>query len=169
MTQRISWIRHASLAVALGVVSAALVLSQQSGQNTQAVVEWSANLTGAKDASLPLAEAVQTPATGKATAVFDFEHKSLTLTVAAENISGVQQVQLRTARSRGDLSGPIISTIYDFHDGAFTGSVSKIISGSDFTRIATSILNGQDVVVVTTEAHRDGEIAGPILMHKSYN
>ena len=157
-----------TLLVAAFLLPASFVFSAQtSPHRTHAIVDWSADLTGTKDAS-GVMEAVQTRASGKATASVDFDHQSITFNVAAKDITGVRKIEVREARSKGDLSGPTIFIIYDSHDGPFNGSVTKAVPEPLFKHVATPVANGQAVVVVSTTAHPDGEIAGPIRMHKSY-
>jgi|SRR5271157_2610534 len=162
-------IRYASLFAAFSSFIAMSVLFAQTPSHDHAIVEWYANLSGAKDASLgERAEAVETRATGKVTASLDFDHQTITFNVEAKDIPGVKKIELRTARTRGDLSGPTIFTIYNSHDGPFTGTLTKTVTSQSFTQVATPIVNGQAAVVITTDAHPDGEIAGFIAMHKSY-
>jgi len=144
-------------------------LGAQAPPQSHAMIEWSADLSGAKDSSLGLQEkAVQTPATGKVTASFDFDHQTITFQGQVKNIVGVSRIELRAARSTGDLSGPVLVTLFDARDGPFTGTFIKTVPSQSFTQIAAAINNGQAAVVVTTSAHPDGEIAGFILMHKYY-
>jgi hypothetical protein len=162
-------IRYAPLFAALAVLPIISALSAQTPAHNHAIVEWYADLSGAKDASLGVrAQAVQTRATGKVTASFDFDHQAVTFNVEAKGITGVEKIEVRAARSRGDLSGPAIITIYDSRDGPFTGALTKTVTGRSFTQVSTPIINGQAAVVITTHTHPDGEIAGFIVMHKRY-
>jgi hypothetical protein len=134
-----------------------------------AIVEWSADLSGAKDSSVGARElAVQTRATGKVTATFDSDHKTITFQGQAKNIAGIAKIELRASRSAGDLSGPALLTLFDAHDGPFKGTFSKTVTSESFSRVAAAITNGGAAVVVTTAAHPDGEIAGFFVMHKHY-
>jgi hypothetical protein len=144
-------------------------LSAQAPAQNHAMIEWSADLSGARDSSWGAQRpTVQTPAAGKLTASFDFDHKIVTFQGQAKNIAGVSRIELRTTRSKGDLSGPVLVTLFDFHDGPFTGTFAKTVSSESFMRVATAITNGEAAVVVATDAHPDGEIAGFIEMHKHY-
>jgi hypothetical protein len=46
--------------------------------------------------------------------------------------------------------------------------LTRTVTSRSFTNVATPIFNGQAAVVITTDAHPDGEIAGYIVMHKRY-
>jgi hypothetical protein len=157
-----------ALAALLPFLTGAIAFTQASEHRTHGVVEWYADLTGAKDSSHVLAEAVQTPAIGKATVSFDFSQQTAAFKVEAREIKGVQKIELREARERGDISGPTILTIYDAKDGPFLGTITKTIAHQAFSQLKGPVLNGQGVVVVTTATHPDGEIAGIITMHKRY-
>jgi hypothetical protein len=142
--------------------------TQASEHRTHGVVEWYADLTGAKDTSGVLADAVRTPATGKATVSFDFNNQTAIFTVEAREIKDVQKIELRSARARGDISGPTLLTLYDAKEGPFPGKVTQTVVHQVFNQIKSPVLNGQGVVVITTKAHPDGEVAGIITMHKHY-
>ena len=160
--------RCAALIVVCFALAMIPVLNGQMPAHSHAIVDWYANLTGATDASALQADTVRTRATGKATASFDFDRQAVTFNVEAKDIRGVQKIEVRSSRVRGDLSGPTIFTIYDSHDGPFTGSVSKTVTGPAFKQITTPIVNGQSVVVICTVTYPDGEIASSIGMHKRY-
>jgi len=172
MNQPSNRIRYAALTFILATAALTLAPAAHGQAPTPAhnhsIVEWYADLTGAKDSSLLHAEAVQTKATGKALVSFDFDHQTATFTVEAKDLVGVQKIEVRTTRTRGDLSGPALLTIYDSHDGPFTGTATKTVSGPTFNHVATPITNDQASVVIYTEAHPAGEIAGTITMHKRY-
>jgi hypothetical protein len=162
-----------SLAAHFAALFAILIIPTSGAQapaRTHAMIEWSADLSGAKDSSLGArALTVLTPATGKVTASFDFDHKTVTFQGQAKNIVGISKIELRATRSTGDLSGPVLATLFDAHDGPFNGTIAKTITGQAFEPVANAITNGQAAVVVTTDAHPDGEIAGFLQMFKQYH
>jgi hypothetical protein len=165
-------IHYAALVAALSAVSIIPALRAQTPAHNHAIVEWYADLSPAKSPKNPSqgmqARLVQTPSTGTVTTSFDFDHRTVTFHVEAKDIPGVRTIEVRTVRSHGELGGPTIFTLYDSHDGPFSGTLTKSVTGQSFTQVATPILNGQAAVVVTTEANPDGEIAGMIAMHKRY-
>ena len=144
-------------------------LSPQSFAQHHAVVEWYADLSPARIPSRGAqALTVQTRATGRVTVDVDFPRKTVTFHVDAKDISGVGKIEVRADSSPGDLAGPAIFTIYDAHDGAFKGSLTKTVTGQAFEFVATPILNSRAGIVVTTDKNPDGEITGQIVMHKHY-
>ena len=125
------------------------------------IVEWSAKLSGNTETP-----AVSTAATGKATAAFDFNTHTATITIETHNLRNVRTIELRAERSLQDVHGPAILIVYHAKDGSFSGTLRKVVAGPAFEEVAKTVLNGQGVVVVSTAAHPDGEIAGLIRMRK---
>ena len=144
-------------------------LSTPSFAQHHAVVEWYADLSPARIPSRGAqALTVQTRATGKVAVDVDFPRKTVTFHVDAKGISGVGKIEVRADSSPGDLAGPTIFTLYDAHDGPFTGSLTKTVTGQAFEYVATQILNSRAGIVITTDKNPDGEITGQIVMHKRY-
>jgi len=157
---------NAVLAPALLILPA---LSAQSPAQHHAVVEWYAELSAARNpASGAQAQTVQTRATGKVTVDVDFPHKTVTFHVDVKDISDVAKIEVRSDLSSGELAGPTILTIYDAHDGPFTGSLTKTVTGKAFDYVTAPILNSRAGIVITTGTNPDGEITGQIVMHKRY-
>jgi hypothetical protein len=141
----------------------------QSVTTHHAVVEWYADLSAARKVEKGTEpERVATRATGRVTAAVDFPHQTITFHVDAKGISGVKKIEVRADNSQGDAAGPAIFTIYDAHDGPFTGSLTRAATGPVFTYVATPILNGRAAIVIASDAYPDGEIVGKIEMHKHY-
>ena len=144
-------------------------LSTQSSAQHHAIVEWYAELSPARNpARGTQALTVQTRGTGKVKVDIDFPRKTVTFHVDAKDISGIGKIEVRADVSPGDLAGPTLLTIYDAHDGPFTGSLTRTATGQAFEYVATPILNSRAGIVITTDKNPDGEITGQIVMHKRY-
>ena len=98
----------------------------------------------------------------------DFPRKTVTFHVDTKNISGVNKIELRSYSARDLLGKQVIYTIYDAHEGAFSGSLVKTVTGAAFEQVARPIVNSLAAIVVTTDRNPDGEIAGKIVMHKRH-
>ena len=134
-----------------------------------AIVEWYADLSPAKASTVGARAAIfQTNATGRVTVNVDFPNKTITFHVDTKNMSGVDKIELRTYSARDLLGKQAIYTIYDAHDGAFSDSLVKSVTGTAFDQLAKPILNSLAAIVVTTDKNPDGEIAGKIVMHKRH-
>jgi hypothetical protein len=134
-----------------------------------AIVEWYADLSQAQASTVGArAPIVQTKAAGRVTVEVDFPEKTLTFHVDMKNIVGVSKIELRNYSARDLLAKQAIYTIYDAHEGAFSGSLVKSVTGPAFDQVATPILNSLAAVVVSTEKNPDGELAGKIVMHKRH-
>jgi hypothetical protein len=152
------------------LVTLLAVATQLLGQHAQhPIVEWYADLSQAKASTVGARAAiVPTTATGRATAEVDIPRKTVTFHVDTKNLSGVNKIELRTYSARDLLGKQAIYTIYDVHEGAFSGSLVKTVTGAAFDQVATPILNSLAAIVVTTDKNPDGEIAGKIVMHKRH-
>lgn len=144
--------------------------TQVSAQHAQhAIVEWYADLLPAKAATVGARAAIlPTSATGRVTVEVDIPARTATFHVDTKNISGVNKIELRTYSARDLLEKQAIYTIYDAHEGAFSDSFTRSVTGAAFDQVASPILNSLAAVVVTTDKNPDGEIAGKIVMHKRY-
>lgn len=144
-------------------------LSAQPPAQHHAVIEWNAELSPARNpARGARALTVRTRATGKVTVDVDFPSRTVTFHVDVKDISGVAKIEVRSDLSSRDLAGPTIFTIYDAHDGPFTGSLTRTVTDKAFEYVATPILNSRAGIVITTGTNPDGEITGRIVMHKRY-
>jgi hypothetical protein len=162
-------LRHAALIAALSAIFIVPLFGAEPPAHDRAIVEWYAKLAPYKNSS-PRTRATfaETQATGRVMASFDFEHQIITFHVEAKDLPKVGKIEVRAAGSSGDFIGPTIFTIYDSHDGPFTGSLTRVVPSQFFKHVATPILNGQAAVVVSTDSNPDGEIAGVISMYKRY-
>jgi len=152
------------------VVTLLALATHLSAQHAQhAIVEWYADLSPAKASTVGARAAiVQTSATGRVTVDVDFPRKTVTFHVDTKNISGVNKIELRSYSARDLLGKQVIYTIYDAHEGAFSGSLVKTVTGAAFEQVARPIVNSLAAIVVTTDRNPDGEIAGKIVMHKRH-
>ena len=151
----------------LSALSTQTHLSAQQSAQHHAAIEWYAELAPSSTADGAQASTVQTRATGKVTVTVDFPKQTLTFHIEAKDISGVGKIEVRTDLTRSDAAGSPIFTIYA-HDGPFTGSLTKTVTGQAFEHLATPILNSRAWIVITTDKNPDREIAGKIIMHKHY-
>jgi hypothetical protein len=152
------------------VVTLLALATQLLAQHAQhAIVEWYADLSPAQASTVGArAPVVQTTAAGRVMVEVDFPSKTVMFHVNAKNIAGVSKIELRTYSARDLLAKQAIYTIYDAHQGAFSGSLVKSVTGPAFDQVATPILNSLAAVVVETEKNPDGELAGKIVMHKRH-
>lgn len=151
---------HATLAIFL--ISASSVQAQH-----HAMVEWYADLTEPAavrgDASATNARDI-----GRVTVTVDFPHRTVTFHTTIKDLVGLRRIEVRTDTARGDSGGSAIFTIYDAHDGRFSGTSTRTVEESRFSDVATPILNSRTAIAIATDAHPDGEIVGQIIMHKRY-
>jgi len=131
-----------------------------------AVVVWSADLSGSQETP-----AVSTEAKAKVEFTFDFQAKTAKFQMTGENLQDVSRILLLTKGLQTSLKGTPVLTLYNASETPAlpkAGAYTKAFTGSAFEQIANAVLNGIGVVEVTTEAHPNGEIAGLVEMHKSY-
>jgi hypothetical protein len=138
------------LALAILLVAAPSLRAQH-----HAMVEWYADLTEPETSVTPSRDI------GRVTATVDFPHQTVTFHTMIKDPSGLRRVEVRSA------SGAIF-TIFDAHEGRFTGESTRTAEGAAFSNVATPILNSQAAVAITTDTHPDGEVVGQIVMHKHY-
>ncbi len=134
--------------------------------NRGAVIVWSAELSGNQESP-----AVSTEAKAKAEFIFDFQTKTAKFQMTGQNIQDVSKVLLLSKGSETNLKGAPVLTLYNAGETPAipkSGAYTKTFTGSAFEQIANAVLNGIGVVEVATKAHPNGEIAGLVEMHKSY-
>ena len=147
---------------AILLISAASVQAQH-----HAMVEWYADL------SEPTAAHGDAPVThssdiGRVTVTVDFPNRKVTFHTVLKGIVGLRRIEVRTAAESGDAGGPTIFTIYDAHEGRFSGESKRTVEESRFSDVATPILNSRAEIAIATDTHPDGEVVGQIVMHKHY-
>jgi len=113
---------------------------------------------------------------GTAEMQFDWVKPFGTLVVKTHNVHDVRSIVLRRVTKQGGLNGPVVAHIYSSAEGAYTGTVSKLLRQADVVDVKPSersdfgivdaMLHRGVVVAVCTAKHPDGEIAGIITMHK---
>jgi hypothetical protein len=160
-------IQLGSLALLVSLCS----FSMQTRQNKDisdraAVVTWSADLNGKNETP-----AVSTEARAKAEFMFDFQTQTAKFRMTGENLRDVSKVLLLAKGPQTNLKGAPVLTLYNAGENPAlpkAGAYTKTFTDGPFKEIANAVLNGTGVIEVTTKAHPNGEIAGLVQMHKSY-
>jgi len=129
--------------------------------STEPVPEYQASLSGAS---------VMPPVTTQATGIANFriEGNAVTYDVSATNITGITSVTLHT----GDATtqGPAVVSLFDQPagtgaiDGSFAaGSFAEsALTGITLPGLVTAFDNGNAYVLVSTQAHPNGELRGQV-------
>lgn len=132
--------------------------------NRAAVISWYADLNGSNESPV-----VSTEARAKAEFIFDFQTQTAKFQITPENLKDVSKVLLLTKGEQANLKGSAVLTLYDASRGpALSNAYTRTFTGDAFKEISNAVLNGMAVVEVTTKTHPNGEIVGPVEMHKSY-
>jgi hypothetical protein len=154
------------------LVFAACAILAKSALGCIATVGWIADLNRSTGA-----HAGSGGPTGTAEMKFDWQRPFGTITVETRNVRNVRRVELRLARTPGDLRGPAIASLYDSKMGPYTGKISKVLRQADLTMpfqsrsdayssLPDAIMHRRIVVAVCTASDPGGEIAGVITVHR---
>lgn len=135
-------------------------------------IVWKADLSGSR-----LTPPLQTPATGTAAIKFDFVHPGAMVQVDTKNLRDARAVEVHVSRSYSDHAGPTVLTLYSAANGPLPVALTKRVTDADIQKQASlkigtladlvqAVLNDRAYVLVTTQAHPEGELSGFITMHK---
>jgi hypothetical protein len=130
-----------------------------------AVVTWSADLNGENETP-----AVSTEAKATAEFTFDFQAQTANFRMTTGNLQDVSQILL-LAKGPQNPKGAQVLTLYNAGESPAlpkAGVYNKTFTGPAFKQVANTVLNGLGVLEVTTKAHPNGEIVGPVQMRKAY-
>jgi hypothetical protein len=162
--------RLASLAILLTLVIVPRGIAQNHLHTHHGIIEWSATLSRVED-PVQVAWLHPPPANdqGIAAVSFDFELQTVTFSIEDKEVTHVRTIEIRSApRTHGDAVGSKIYTLYDSRDEPFSGSLTKVAPSNMFNALTAAILDRRAMVIITTDAKPEGEVAGVIQMHKRY-